>query len=133
MSGANQNEAAAQVRAAIQKAVPGSHTSLKGHLKRAELIAREIWKKDQALPVQWRLKHVRWFLAEYTKGLVPSSRYDYWRTVKAILAVQGKLDAWSAQLNGPWKSQNGTKSRVSNNGRPSKLPHSYHQQAGQKK
>ncbi|AUM01336.1 hypothetical protein B4966_15105 [Rhodocyclaceae bacterium] len=99
----------------LERAIPGAKASIRGHIERGERIARAI--KDRfgvGEPRQWRAKHLRWALERWTNGLSASSRYDYWRTARAMASALGHWPDWEPHLRGPWQRQG-------RGGRPAKL------------
>jgi hypothetical protein len=75
----------------LERALPGAKASLRGHIERAGRIARAIETRFRIWePHQWRVKHLRWALERWSINLLPSSRYDYWRTVRAIASALGR-------------------------------------------
>lgn len=69
------------------------------------------------------MKHVRWYLQVATADLSPATRYDHWRSIRALLAAMRKLHDWEPRLQGPWFYKTGQKG-PGGAGRPPKLPHS---------
>lgn len=55
-------------------------------------------------PAQWRVKYLRWFLAEHLKSASNDTRYRYWLTVKKIIKRLNKEADWTSLLQGPWTS-----------------------------
>lgn len=100
----------------LKRSVPGASSSIKGHIKRGELIADAI-KIRFAIsePHQWQAKHLRWVLERYSAKLSASSRYDYWRTARALAAALGHWPDWEPHLRGTW-------CKTGVGGRPPKLP-----------
>lgn len=99
----------------LERALPGAKASLRGHIERAERIARAIEARFGIRePQQWRAKHLRWALERWANGLSESSRYDYWRTARALASVLGRWPDWEPLLRGPWQRQG-------KGGRPAKL------------
>ena len=122
MSQSSQYRAARQARALLIRTLPGSrHGSVKSHVRRAEHIAEEVWKRFQVGPHQWQLKHARWFLSVWTRELAATTRYDYWRTLRALLHALEHLSNWETRLNGPWLRPTGERGELKP-GRPTKLP-----------
>lgn len=102
----------------LARAIPGSKTTLHGHIQRAERIAAAITERWQFhTPYQWQAKHLRWFLSQQTHGMSCTSRYDYWRTCRALASVLGKWPAWEVHLRGEWNPH----SKRHSGGRPAKL------------
>ena len=124
MSGANQRQAGRQAAALLRHSMPGATRSVQRHTRRADLIGALIWRRWQVVPAQWQAKHLRWYLERETRVLAPSSRYDHWRTVRALAAALEKLDDWHPHLRGPWLRPTGDAKRMNRHqgGRPTKLP-----------
>lgn len=99
----------------LERALPGAKSSIAGHIERGERIARAIQDRFGIRdPHQWRAKHLRWALERWTSELSKSSRYDYWRTVRALASALGRWPDWEPHLRGPWQRQG-------RGGRPAKL------------
>ena len=123
MSAANQYQAARQARALLAKSLPGSRRgTVKTHLHRAEQIGEAIWRRWQVAPAHWQVKQVRWYLEYHCRDLAPSSRYDHWRTVRALLHALAKAENWLPHLQGPWLRPTGDDATPLKAGRPPKLP-----------
>lgn len=111
----------------LRRAQPGSHRSVQQHIRRAQrlhdLIAERFGVHE---PYQYRAKHLRYALELGTAGLAPSSRYDYYRTARALAAIVGHWPDWEPHLRGPWTSPHGRAPRKTGalksiGGRPPKL------------
>lgn len=99
----------------LERAIPGAKASIRGHIERGERIARAIQDRFGIRePSQWRVKHLRWVLERWAAGLSASSRYDYWRTARALASALGRWPDWEPHLSGPWQ-------RRGTGGRPAKL------------
>ena len=104
--------------------MPGKTRSVQRHTRRADQIGAVIWRRWQVIPAQWQVKHLRWYLSHETRDLAPASRYDHWRTVRALIAALGRLDDWLPLLRGPWLRPTGDASKSNRHlgGRPARLP-----------
>ncbi len=123
MSAANQHQAARQARALLVRSLPGSRRgSVRAHLHRAQRIAEAVWRRWQVSPSQWQAKHLRWYLEHHLRDLAPATRYDHWRTVRALLHALGKAGDWTPHLRGPWLRPAGDYAAPLQAGRPPKLP-----------
>ena len=125
MSGANQHQAGREAAALLRRSMPGASRSVHRHIRRADRIGGVIWRRWHVIPAQWRVKHVRWYLAHECRELAPASRYDYWRTVRALVAALGRLNDWLPHLRGPWirpTTDNATPPDRRKGGRPARLP-----------
>lgn len=116
----------------LRRAQPGTKSGVQGHLKRATrmqaLIAERFGIRE---PYQFKAKHLRWVLEHGTAELAPSSRYDYWRTARALAAILGHWPDWEPHLRGSWISPNGIAAPPGIGGRPAKLarqPSSIHRE-----
>lgn len=99
----------------LERALPGAKTSVRGHIERGERIARAIMDRFGIRePRQWQAKHLRWVLERWTGSLSASSRYDYWRTARAMASALGHWPDWEPHLRGAWQ-------RNGQGGRPVKL------------
>lgn len=117
-----------QIDVLLRRAQPGAISGVRGHIKRATrmqaLIAERFGIHE---PYQFKAKHLRWILEHPTAALAPSSRYDYWRTARALAAILGHWSDWEPHLRGPWVSPQADVSRntqptpSSRGGRPPKL------------
>lgn len=110
------------IKLMLRRALPGSSRAVRDHIRRGEQIAAAIearWGVDH--PHRWQMKHVRWYLDAGTVNLSAATRYDHWRTIRALIAVMGRLDDWGPRLRGPWFYKSGQKGRGVA-GRPPKLP-----------
>ena len=75
----------------LKRALPGSKASINGHIDRGERIAAAIRERFHiSEPHQWQVKHLRWMLERWAEPLSPSTRYDYWRTARALASVLGR-------------------------------------------
>lgn len=128
MSGANQHQAGRQAAALLRRAMPGATHTVRRHTRRAETIGAVIWRRWHITPMHWQVKHLRWYLAHHTGDLAASSRYDHWRTVRALVAAREKLDDWLPHLRGPWLRPTGdaTQRNPRQGGRPARLPGGQH-------
>jgi len=124
LSGANQRQAGRQAAALLRHSMPGKTRSVQRHTRRADQIGDLIWRRWQVIPEQWQVKHLRWYLSHETRDLAPASRYDHWRTVRALVAALGRLDDWLPHLRGPWLRPTGDASKPNRHlgGRPARLP-----------
>jgi len=77
------------------------------HRIRAGHIAEAIWLRWHVGPYQWRLKHVRWYLAEKTGHYATGTRYRYWLTARLMILSLGHAGDWINRLNGPWVRPSG--------------------------
>ncbi len=119
---ANQHAAARQARMLLAKRLPGSRRgTVAAHLVRAERIAEAIWRRWQAGPYQWQVKHLRWYLTMATGQYTSGTRYRHWLTVRVLAFALGKGNHWLAHLEGPWLRPSGQAGAVKS-GRPPKLP-----------
>ena len=104
----------------LSAAIPGSKRTVSDHIKRGERIAAAIQQRYQiSTPHQWQAKHLRWFLEVQTAGMATTSRYDYWRTCRALASTLGHYRNWEPHLRVSWNPHN-DKQR---GGRPAKLAH----------
>ncbi|MDD5395253.1 MAG: hypothetical protein PHE17_19700 [Thiothrix sp.] len=102
----------------LSAAIPGSKRTISDHIKRGGRIAAAIQQRYQiSNPHQWQAKHLRWFLEVQTAGMPTASRYDYWRTCRALASALGKWPAWETHVRGNW-NPHASKQR---GGRPAKL------------
>ena len=99
----------------LKRALPGAKASINGHIDRGERIAVAIQERFQiSEPRQWQVKHLRWVVERWAEPLSPSTRYDYWRTARALAAALGHWPDWAPHLQGSW-------CRIGVGGRPAKL------------
>ena len=99
----------------LERALPGAKSSVRGHIERGERMAKATTDRFGIRePRQWQAKHLRWVLERWTSGLSASSRYDYWRTVRAMASALGHWPDWAPHLRGAWQ-------RNGQGGRPAKL------------
>lgn len=122
MSAANQQQAGRQAAALLRRSLPGAKRAARVHVRRAEHIGDAIWRRYQVAPAQWQVKHLRWFLEHHTRDLATTSRYDYWRTVRALIAALNRLTDWTPHLRGPWLRPTGDHHQPMGQGRRPKLP-----------
>ena len=105
----NQWAAARQAKALLAKRLPGSRRgTVRHHLVRAGHIATSIWLRWHVGPSQWRLKHLRWYLAERTGQFSNGTRYRHWLTVR-LLIMSLEHDGWIERLDGPWARPTGVR------------------------
>ncbi|MDP2826362.1 MAG: hypothetical protein Q8O52_27200 [Sulfuritalea sp.] len=72
----------------LKRALPGAKASINGHIDRGARIAVAIQERFQiSEPHQWQVKHLRWVLEPWAESLSPSTRYDYWRTARALASM----------------------------------------------
>jgi hypothetical protein len=99
----------------LKRSLPGSKSSIAGHIERGERIAQAIQQRfGISEPRQWQAKHLRWVLERWASEISEATRYDYWRTVRALAGVLGKWPDWGPHLRGDW-------CRTGSGGRPSKI------------
>ncbi|MDP2431131.1 MAG: hypothetical protein Q8O33_03780 [Pseudomonadota bacterium] len=99
----------------LERALPGAKTTVRGHIERGERMAEAIMDRFGVRePRQWQAKHLRWLLERWASSLSPNSRYDYWRTARAMASVLGHWPDWEPHLRGAWQ-------RGGKGGRPAKL------------
>jgi len=83
----------------LKRSLPGSKSSIAGHIERSERIARAIQERFSiSEPHQWQAKHLRWVLERWASEKSGATRYDYWRTVRVIAAALGKWQDWQPHL-----------------------------------
>lgn len=87
----------------LKRSLPGSKSSIAGHIERGERIARAIQQRfGISEPRQWQAKHLRWVLERWASEKSEATRYDYWRTVRILASVLGKWQDWRQHLDGAW-------------------------------
>lgn len=123
MSGATQQHASRAAAALLARSLPGTRRgSVRAHVMRAGTLSEAIWTRWHVLPAEWRAKHLRWFLEVYVRCLAPTSRYDYYRTARALATALGRWSDWEPHLRGPWMRPTGESGKLRQTGRPAKLP-----------
>ena len=106
----------------LKRALPGAKASINGHIDRGERIAVAIQERFQiSEPHQWQVRHLRWVLERWAAPLSASTRYDYWRTARALASVLGRWPDWDPHLRGSW-------CRRGVGGRPAKIAQGKRQQ-----
>ncbi len=111
------------VRRILDRAQPGNRGGLQQHIRRGERLRTLIearWGIQR--PEQWRAKHVRWALERGLQDRSPATRYQYYRTARAIAAALGHWPQWEPYLRGSWTSPRGRQAQRSQGGRPPRLP-----------
>ena len=99
----------------LKRSLPGSKSSIAGHVERGERIAQAIQQRfGISEPRQWQAKHLRWVLERWASEKSEATRYDYWRTVRVLTAALGKWRDWQPHLVGGW-------CRPGAGGRPAKI------------
>ena len=88
----------------MKRRLKGSRQTINKHYNQTLYMSDVLWTGFQVGAYQYQLKHLKWFLEEGTKFLLPSTRYRYWLAVKIILEALDKEDEWTDQLQGPWVS-----------------------------
>jgi hypothetical protein len=107
------------IRLLLERAQPGTHSSVEGHIKRGERVAKAIQERfGVSEPRQWQAKHLRWVLTVWAADRSLATRYDYWRTARSMAAALGKWPAWEPHLRGGAHCLTG---RKNGGGRPPKL------------
>lgn len=88
------------------KAQPGCKVTIREHIERGERILQAIQARfPEVKNVHGlRAKHARWVLHVWctSQGHSPTTRYHYFRTIRAIAAALGRWDDWKPYVNGPW-------------------------------
>jgi hypothetical protein len=91
------------IKSLLERSVPGAKSTLNAHLKRATQLAQAIHAHYPCkTPYQWQAKHLRWYLETQTSSLANATRYDYWRTCRAVADALGKWPDWEPHLRGDW-------------------------------
>ena len=85
----------------------GSRRKINEHYNRTLYMSDLLWAKFQVGAYRYRLKHLRWYLEEGTKLLLPATRYRHWLTAKNILEALDKEAVWTPQLQGSWTAPTG--------------------------
>lgn len=99
----------------LKRSLPGSKSSIAGHIERGERIAHAIQQRfDISEPRQWQVKHMRWVLERWASDKSEATRYDYWRTVRVLAAALRKWSDWQPHLKSGW-------CRNGKGGRPAKI------------
>jgi len=99
----------------LKRSLPGSKSSIAGHIERGERIAQAIQQRfGISEPRQWQAKHLRWVLERWACEKSDATRYDYWRTVRVLAAASNHWPDWAPHLDGVW-------CRNGRGGRPSKI------------
>jgi hypothetical protein len=103
----------------LKRSLPGSKSSVTGHIERGERIAQAIQQRfGISEPRQWQAKHLRWVLERWASEKSEATRYDYWRTVRVLAAALNHWPDWAPHLDGEW-------CRKGVGGRPVKAPSSF--------
>ena len=69
----------------------------------------------------WKCKHLRWALEVGTRDMANPTRYEYWRSVRGLIAAMGRLHDWEPHLRGPWQHPDGRQPKRGQGGRPPKV------------
>lgn len=88
----------------VKSRLKGSQQKINEHNNRALNLSDALWTRFQIGVYQCQLKHLKWYLEEATKLLLPATRYRHWLTVKLIVEALGKGTDWCGQLQGSWVS-----------------------------
>ena len=88
----------------MKRRLKGSRRKINEHYNRTLYMSDVLWTGFQVGVYQYQLKHLRWYLEEGIRPLLPATRYRHWLTVKVILEALGKEAGWTAQLRGSWTS-----------------------------
>lgn len=114
----HERAAAYQARILLSDNVPEPRPSVfSSHCARAGHIAEVIWRRWQVGPYQWRIEHMRWYLAEKTGHHVSGTRYRHWLTVRLMILCLGHAGEWLDHLDGPWVRPSGERGPLKD-GRP---------------
>lgn len=79
------------------RALPGTRSNVVRRAELAGVIGEAIWRRWQVGVQRWQLKHVEWYLDDHIAQLAQSTRYDHWRTLRALLSAMDK-QAWIGQM-----------------------------------
>jgi hypothetical protein len=83
----------------LKRSLPGSKSSIAGHIERGERIAQAIQQRfGISEPRQWQAKHLRWVLERWASEKSEATRYDYWRTVRVSGGRVGEVAGLAASL-----------------------------------
>ena len=104
MRPSSKRQARQHMRHLIKHRLKGSQQKINEHASRALNLSDALWTRFQIGAYQYQLKHLKWYLEEATKVLLPATRYRHWLTVKLILEALGKETDWGGQLQGSWVS-----------------------------
>jgi hypothetical protein len=96
----------------LKRSLPGSKSSIAGHIERGERIAHAIQQRfGISEPRQWQAKHLRWVLERWAGEKSEATRYDYWRKVRVLASALNHWPDWQPYLRGQW-CRTGTGGRV---------------------
>lgn len=110
------------LRRILERAQPGSHGGVRQHTRRGEVLRELIEARWGISRVeQWRAKHLRWVLEVGLADKATSTKYQYFRTARAIAGVLGHWPNWEPHLRGPWTTPDGKPPATGAGGRPPKL------------
>lgn len=101
----------------------GSKVTRRGHRRRLRQVREMIlhrfgihkhWK--------WKLNHLRWVLEHGLADRAPTTRYDYWLSIRLYASSRQKFKCWKDQLSGPWQNPDGENREPGIGGRKANLP-----------
>ena len=115
------------IRILIERAQPGDSKAVREHIARGERIRDLIEARFHiGHPRQWKAKHLRWFLERALPDVSSATRYNYYRTVRVMVAVLEYWPEWEPHLRGAWQTPTGAAMKKGAGGRPPKLAHRSH-------
>ena len=97
----------------MKRRLKGSRRKINEHYNRTLYMSDLLWERFQIGVYQYQLKHLKFYLEEGTKLLLPATRYRHWLTVKIILEALDKEADWAGKLQGSWGSPAGYESQDS--------------------
>lgn len=97
------NKAEVKMRDFIGQRLTGAALTIKGHKIRSMAIARVVDERFGVNIYQFKLKHILWLLSVKNKKLGEATQYNYWLTVRKLIAMKRKSEHWLPKLQqGSW-------------------------------
>lgn len=105
----------------LEDAQPGQFSGVQKHIRFGERILEAVRNHFGVRdPRDLQAKHLRWVLDRHLADRSPATRYDYFRTCRAIASALGRWPDWKPYLHGPWVRPTG-RSGPHGTGRPANL------------
>ena len=85
----------------MKRRLKGSRQKINKHYNQTLYMSDVLWTGFQVGAYQYQLKHLKWFLEEGTKFLLPSTRYRYWLAANSTKIYLPVFPLLSGLTQGP--------------------------------